>query len=90
MPETHTPLFRADCIGATIAHVDVFPTHITYGQKLGRDITVTADMIASVEKREHEFGYIILSTKSRRRIICTVSKDRAGALYTAIRSMSTS
>jgi hypothetical protein len=41
-------------------------------------------MIASVEKCEHEYGYVILSTTSRRRIICMVSREDAEALHTAI------
>ena len=79
------PLYATPCLGATIAHVRVFPTHITYEQKLWRDITVTADMIASVEKREYEHGFVILSTTSRRRIICMVQRKHADALCAAIR-----
>jgi hypothetical protein len=50
------------------------------------DITVAADMIASVEKRGYEYGFVILSTTSRRRIICTVQRKHADALYKAIRN----
>ena len=85
MHHTNTPLFATACIGLTISHVRVFPTYITYGQKFGRDISVSADMIASVEKRVYEYGYVILSTTSRRRIICMVQRKHADALYAAIR-----
>jgi hypothetical protein len=84
MPETHTLLFRTPCFGATIAHVQVFPTHITYQQKFGRDITVQSHTIASVEKRVYEYGFVILATASRRRIICMVNRNRVDALYRAI------
>jgi hypothetical protein len=84
MLETDSPLFTTPCIGATIAQVDVFPTHITYQQKLGRDITVTADMIASIERYAYQYGYVILKTISRRRIICMVHRKRVNALYKAI------
>jgi hypothetical protein len=84
MHSTDTPLFATPCLGATIAHVRVFPTHIRYEQKFGRDIAVAADMIASVESQVHEHGFVILSTTSRRRIICMVGKNRADALYNAI------
>src|SRR5688500_17515613 len=45
MHSTHTPLFTARCLGATISHVQVFPTHITYQQNFGRDITMASHMI---------------------------------------------
>ena len=86
MHSTDTPLFSTPCIGAIIAHVHVFATHITYKQKLGRDITVAADMIASVEKRVYEYAYVILRTTSRRRIICMVQRKQADALCAAIRN----
>ena len=86
MPETHNPLFTTPCIGATIAHVHVFPTHITYQQKFGREISVPSDTIASVEKHVYEHAFVILSTTSRRRIICMVHKKRADALCAAIRN----
>ena len=85
MHETVTPLYATPCLGATIAHVQVFPTHVTYQQRLWRDITVAADMIASVEKRVYEYGFVILQTSSRRRIICMVHRNRVDALYGAIR-----
>jgi hypothetical protein len=85
MHSTDTPLFATTCIGATISHVQVFPTHITYQQRFGRDISVAADMIVSVEKRVYENGYVILSTTSRRRIICMVQRKHANALCAAIR-----
>ena len=85
MHETDTPLYATPCLGATISHVRVFPTHITYEQRLWRDITVASDMIASVEQRVYEHGFVILSTTSRRRIICTVPRKHADALYAAIR-----
>ena len=50
----------------------------------GGDISVAADMIASVEKRVYEHGFVILSTTSRRRIICMVQRKHADALCTAI------
>jgi hypothetical protein len=84
---TNTSLFTAPCIGATIAYVRVFPTHITYVQKLWRDITVASHMIASVEKRVYEYGFVILKTTSRRRIICMVDRKRVDALYTAMRDV---
>ena len=84
MRPTTPPLFRTACIGATISHVYVFPTHITYQQKFGRDITIAADMIVSVEKRVYEFGFVILKTTSRRWIICTVERKRVERLYKAI------
>ena len=87
MHQTPTPLFATPCIGATIAHVHVFPTHITYQQKFGRHITVAADMIASVEKRGDEYGFVILSTTTRRRIICTVATNCVDRLYKAIRDI---
>ena len=80
-----TPLYATPCLGATISHVRVFPTHITYQQRLAGDITVAADMIASVEQRMYEHGFVILSTTSRRRIICMVRRKRVDALYGAIR-----
>jgi hypothetical protein len=85
MHQTDTPLFAIPCFGATIAHVHVFPTYIRYQQKWGKDITVAANAIASVEKRVHAYGYLILTTTSRRRIICMLSRNRAHALYKAIR-----
>jgi hypothetical protein len=87
MHQTHTPLFASSCIGATIAHVHVFATHITYQQKLGRDITVAADAIASVEQQVYEHGYVILRTISRRRIICMVARTCVDRLYKAIRDI---
>jgi hypothetical protein len=77
-------MFATPCLGATIARVHVFATHILYKQKFGRDITVAADMIASVEKNIYEFGFLILTTTSRRRIICMVAKNRIDRLYKAI------
>ena len=85
MRSSATPLFATPCLGATIAHVQVFPTHITYQQRLWRDITVAADMVASVEKRVYEYGFVILQTTSRRRIICMVHRKHADALCEAIR-----
>ena len=85
MHQTPTPLFAVTCLGATISHVHVFPTHITYQQKFGRDITVAADMIASVEERGYEYGFVIVRTTSRRRIMCMVQKKHAGPLCAAIR-----
>ena len=87
MPSTDTPLFATPCIGATIAHVHVFPTHIRYEQKSGVDISVEVPMIASVERHAYQYGYLILSTTSRRRIICMVERKRVNALYTAIRRL---
>jgi hypothetical protein len=84
MPSTTTPLFATPCLGATIAHVEVFATHIRYEQKLWRDITVAVDMIASVERHAYQHGYVILSTTSRRRIICMVDRKRVERLYNAI------
>ena len=84
MHPTDMPLFTTPCLGATIAQVDVFPTHITYQQKLGRDISVEVPMIASVERHTYQNGFVILSTTSRRRIICTVERKRVNALYRAI------
>jgi hypothetical protein len=85
MHPTDTPLFATPCIGATIAHVHVFGTHIRYEQKWGRDISVAGHMIASLEKRIYEYGFVILSTTSRRRIICMVDRKRVDRLYMAIR-----
>lgn len=85
MRPTNTPLFATDCIGQAVDHVDVFPTHITYRQKFGRDISIGVDMIARVEKREYTDGFVILYTTGRRRIICTVHRKRAEPLYAAIR-----
>jgi hypothetical protein len=87
MRHTNTPLFATRCLGATISHVRVFPTHITYQQKLGRDITVAADIVASVEKHVCEYGYVILTTTRRRRIICMVARNCVDALYKAIRDV---
>ena len=89
MRPTKTPLFTARCLGATIAHVRVFPTHIAYEQNFGRDITVPTHMIASVEKRVYEYGFVILSTTSRRRIICMMQRKHADALCAAIRVLTT-
>ena len=89
MRPTNTPLFTTRCLGATIAHVQVFPTHITYQQNFGRDISVPADMIASVEKHVYEYGFVILSTTSRRRIICMMQRKNADALCAAIRVLTT-
>jgi hypothetical protein len=85
MHATDTPLYATPCLGATIAHVQVFPTHITYQQNFGREISVSADMVASVEKHVYEYGFVILSTISRRRIICMVQRKHADALWAAIR-----
>ena len=85
MRPTNTPLYATPCLGATISHVHVFPTHITYQQNFGRDISVASNMIASVEKRVYEYGFVILSTTSRRRIICMVQRKHADALCAAIR-----
>jgi hypothetical protein len=84
MHSTDAPLFTTPCIGATIAHVHVFPTHIRYEQKFGMDISVEVPMIASVERHAYQYGYVILSTTSRRRIICMVDRKRVDALYIAI------
>jgi hypothetical protein len=84
MPSIETPIFATSCIGAAISHVYVFPTHITYQQKLWSDITIAADMIASVERNAYEHGFVILTTTSRRRIICMVDRKRVERLYTAI------
>ena len=84
MHQTETPLFATPCIGATIAHIHVFPTHIRYEQTFGRDISVAVDTIASVEKREHAYGFVILWTTSRRRIICMVVRGDVNRLYKAI------
>ena len=89
MSPTKRPLFATRCLGATISHVQVFPTHITYRQRFGDDITVAADMIASVEKHVYEYGFVILSITSRRRIICMVQRKRADALCAAIRVLTT-
>ena len=86
MPSTATPLFATPCLGATIAHVEVFATHIRYEQKLWRDITVPVDMIASVERNTYQQGFVILTTTSRRRIICMVHRKHVERLYTAIRN----
>jgi hypothetical protein len=85
MHSIDTPLFATPCIGATIAHVHVFPTHIRYEQKFGRDISVAVDTIALVQKRVYEYGFVILSTTSRRRIICMVDRKRVERVYNAIR-----
>ena len=93
MHATDTPLFTTPCIGATIAQVDVFPTHIRYAQKAGMDISVKVPMIASVERYAYQYGYLILKTTSRRRIICTVHRNRVsdhggtkGANFTKVKS----
>jgi hypothetical protein len=80
-----TPLYATPCLGATISHVRVFPTHITYQQNLGRDISVASDTIVAVEKHVYEHGFVILSTTSRRRIICMVQRKHVDALCAAIR-----
>jgi hypothetical protein len=85
MHPAHTPLYATACIGPTISRVKVFPTHITYQQSLGPDISVPSHTIASVEERVYEHGFVILRTTSRRRIICTVHPKRAAALCAAIR-----
>ena len=77
---TNTSLFATTCLGATISHVQVFPTYVTYQQKFGPDIAVSSAMIASVEERVYEYGFVILKTTSRRRIICMVKPKRAAAL----------
>jgi hypothetical protein len=41
-------------------------------------------MIASVEKRVYEYGFVILATASRRRIICMVNRNRVDRLYKAL------
>jgi hypothetical protein len=84
MHQTHPPLLATPCLGAAIARVHVFATHITYQQKWGQDITVAAHMIASVEKRVYEYGFVILATASRRRIICMVNRNRVDRLYKAL------
>jgi hypothetical protein len=84
MRSPDTPLFATSCLGATIAHVHVFATHILYEQKFGRDITVAADMIASVEKSIYEHGFLILWTTSRRRIISTLHRKHTDRLCRAI------
>ena len=84
MIPTNTPLYATPCIGATITHVQVFPTHIRYERMFGQDIFVAVDTVASVEKRGHKYGFVILSTTSRRRIICMVGKNHVNALYRAI------
>ena len=85
MPRATTPLFSTTCTGATISRVQVFPTHITYQQKLGPDISVPSDTIASVEERVYINGFVILRTTNRRRIICMMHPKRAAALCAAIR-----
>jgi hypothetical protein len=85
MRPTHIPLFATDCLGATISRVEVFPTHVTYEQRLWRDLTVASHMIASVEQQVYEHAYVILRTTSRRRIICMVRRKQADALCAAIR-----
>jgi hypothetical protein len=84
MPSTDTPLCTIPCLGPTIAHVHVFPTHIRYEQKAGMDISVEVPMIASVERYAYQYGFVILKTTSRRRIICTVERKHVNALYRAI------
>jgi hypothetical protein len=84
MHPADTPLFTTPCIGATIAQVDVFPTHVRYEQKAGMDISVEVPMIASVERYAYKYGYVILKTTSRRRIICMVERKRVERLYRAI------
>src|SRR5262245_17452737 len=87
MHSSDTPLFATPCIGATIAHVHVFATHIRYQQQFGRDITVRSDMVASVEKQVYEYGFVILSTTSRRRLICMVARNCVDRLYKAMRDI---
>ena len=89
MSRATTPLFATACLGATISHVHVFSTHITYQQTLGPDIWVPSDMIASVEERVYENEFVILRTTGRRRIICMVQPNRAAALCAAIRDAHT-
>ena len=43
-------------------------------------------MIAAVEKRVYDHGFVILSTTTRRRIICMVQRKQADALCAAIRT----
>src|SRR5215510_13549942 len=86
MPSTDTPLFATPCLGTIISHVEVFATHIRYEQKLWTDIIVAVDMIASVERHAFQHGYVILTTTSRRRIICMVHSKHVDRLYTAIRN----
>ena len=85
MHSINAPLFATPCIGATIADVHVFATHLRYEQKWGSDIFVPLNMIASVERHAYQFGYVILKTTSRCRIICMVERKYVERLYNAIR-----
>lgn len=93
MPETNTPLFETECFGYTITHVYVFPTHITFCQKSGRDISVPLRMIASVEEHVYKNEFMILRPTTGRPIICwvrpegstTIQPNRAAALCASIR-----
>ena len=87
MPRAATPLYTTACTGAVISRVQVFPTHITYQRKIGPDISVPSDTIASVEERVYIHGFVILRTTTRRRIICMVHPKRAAALCAAISSL---
>jgi hypothetical protein len=84
MHQTDAPLFETPCFGATISHVQVFPTHIIYQQRLGRNITVPLDMVASVEQHVHENGFVMLKTTSRQRVICMVRREDADPLCAAM------
>jgi hypothetical protein len=87
MHQTHTPRFATPCIGAIITHVKVFPPHITLQQQHVRDISLPSHLIASVEAQVYEHGFVILTTTSRRRIICMVPRKQADALCAAIRDI---
>ena len=82
-----TPLFETECFGAIITHVKVFPTHITFERQHTRYISLPSHMIASVEARVYEHGFVILWTISQRRIICIVQPTHAAALCAAIREV---
>jgi hypothetical protein len=86
MHSTETPLYATPCLGASIEYVNVFATHIRYEQKGGRDIFVPLNMIASVERNAYQFGFVILKTTPRRRIICMVERKYVDRLYIAIRA----
>ena len=55
MPRAATPLYTTACTGFSISRVQVFPTHITYQRKIGPDISVPSDTIASVEERVYQY-----------------------------------
>src|SRR5215813_409549 len=86
MPSTATPLFATQCLGAIITHAHVFATHIRYERTSSSDTYILPSMIASVDRHAFQHGYVILTTTSRRRIICIVHRKRVDPLYTAIRN----